>query len=218
MTRAKSVLSARLVGRGSDPRRHRNGASRASTPATGIRRTKGSFPIWVGAQRRSSTCRTPASPAATATTSRSAAPCAGFDILSAQVNFYDIDDPGTIVESFNLKTNAIVTGINIAGGKLSRNRHRLLRLLHTDDAHRRRRHLFVQPAPVRRQPGAADLCQSDDDVARLRLRCRSPAPSAGISANPAIGTFTTAVPEPETYLLMLAGLSAVGFAARRRRR
>jgi hypothetical protein len=33
-----------------------------------------------------------------------------------------------------------------------------------------------------------------------------------------VGTFTTAVPEPETYLLMLAGLGAIGLAARKRRR
>src|SRR5690349_21638469 len=46
-------------------------------------------------------------------------PCAGFDVLSAEVSFYDVADPGTILNSYSLNPNVIVNGINIAGGALT---------------------------------------------------------------------------------------------------
>ena len=42
--------------------------------------------------------------------------CAGFDVLSAEVSFYNIANPGTILNSYALDPNVIVNGINIAGG------------------------------------------------------------------------------------------------------
>ena len=46
-------------------------------------------------------------------------PCAGFDVLSAQVSFYNVADPTTILNSYALDPNVIVNGINIAGGHLA---------------------------------------------------------------------------------------------------
>ncbi len=45
-------------------------------------------------------------------------PCAGFDVISAEVSFYNIANPGTILESYALDPNVIVNGINLAGGHL----------------------------------------------------------------------------------------------------
>ncbi len=43
----------------------------------------------------------------------------GFDVLSAEVSFYDVANPGTILNSYALDPNVIVNGINIAGGHLA---------------------------------------------------------------------------------------------------
>ena len=45
--------------------------------------------------------------------------CAGFDVLSAQVSFYDTSAPATILGSFALDPDVVVTGISIAGGQLA---------------------------------------------------------------------------------------------------
>jgi hypothetical protein len=141
--------------------------------------------------------------------------CAGFDVLSAEVSFYNIANPGTILNSYALDPNVIVNGINIAGGHLSGidtgffdffvselsiagsgNFGFSLILFGGNQAQL----IFANPAET--SPGCAFL--------------PVPGASCGISANAATGVFAP-VAEPQTLALMLAGLGAIGVARRRRR-
>jgi hypothetical protein len=142
--------------------------------------------------------------------------CAGFSVLSAEVDLYNVASPSTILQSFNLNTNVIVNGIDISGGQLSG--------IDTGFFN-----FFVPTLPI---AGSGDYSFSlilfGGNKAQLIYAdptTTSPGcaflpvdrASCGVSANAAAGVFAP-VPEPETYALMLAGLGALGFAARRRRR
>jgi hypothetical protein len=144
--------------------------------------------------------------------------CAGFSVLSAQIGLYNIAAPGTILESFALSTDVNVTGIRIAGGQLTG----------VDTG------FFDSIVPSLGIAGGGDYSFSlilfGGDKAQLiyaKPKETSPAcaqfpvpgTSCGQSLNPAVGVFAIApIPEPETYALLLAGLAAIGFIARRRRR
>ena len=142
-------------------------------------------------------------------------PCAGFSVLSAQVSFYDIDAPSAILGTYNLSTDVNVTGIYLAGSQLTGVDTNFF-------------HYFVPTLDIA-GGGAYSFSLILYEGTKAQLIYANPttlspgcvflsAANCGVSADHAVGTFTTAVPEPETYLLMLAGLSAVGFASRRRRR
>jgi len=142
-----------------------------------------------------------------------AGPCAGFDVLSAHVDFYDVASPATILESFDLNPNVTVTSIDLASSQLSG--------VSTVNFQP-----FVPTLSI--AGGGADsfsliLFGNQAQLYYLNPTGESPAcvvlnpDRCGISANAPVGVFTAAVPEPETYALMLAGLGALGFIARRRR-
>jgi hypothetical protein len=143
--------------------------------------------------------------------------CAGFDILSAKLEFYNSTDPlHTVLQTFNLNPDVTVTGIAISGSRLTG-----IDTLFFDS---------VIPTLAIAGGGnyAFSLILFGGDLAQLiyaNPTTRSPAcdqfPVAGAtcghSANVAHAVFAP-IPEPETYALMLAGLGALGFVARRRRR
>ena len=150
--------------------------------------------------------------------------CAGFSVLTAQVTFYNFatdPNPATspVLESFNLNTSVIVNGITVAGGQLSG-----VGTGYFDD--------FVPSGGSASIAGGGDYAFSlillgDNKAQLIYATPASASPDCafvpvertqcGISQQAAVGTFTAVVPEPQTYALLLTGLAAVGFAARRRR-
>lgn len=148
--------------------------------------------------------------------------CSGFSITSATLTFYQNDggSPGTFLESFNLNTSADIQGIQIAGGALvGVNTNYFTPVVPTIDS-----------AIDGNGDYSFSLLLFGGNLAQLAyinpitntVGCLSSIPgqpeqNCGFSETNAVGVFAP-IPEPGTYALMLAGLGAIGFVARRRAR
>ena len=139
--------------------------------------------------------------------------CAGFDILSAEVSFYNVGDPSTILATYALNPDVLVNRIDIAGGQLVGVGTNFFAPFVSD--------LSIAGngeygfSLVLFQLNLAQLVAATPPT--LEAFCVTVQdPRCHLSANAAVGVFAP-IPEPETYALMLAGLGAIGVAARRRR-
>lgn len=157
--------------------------------------------------------------------------CGGTSFASMTVTFYETGDQfGAERQTFNVLTGPVsIARLGISGGQLTE-----------IDAG-----FFADFGPVSGDPsfgiagsgtssfalvlaGADVFNSSVENAGRLfygptgstgqnsAINAFFGVPGYGVSTNPATVT-VTAIPEPSTYALMLAGMAAVGFMARRRR-
>lgn len=144
--------------------------------------------------------------------------CGGFSVLSAQLFFYDIAAPATILESFDLNTNVFANGLDIAGNQLvGINTGFFGAVVPTGDSKPIAGGGAYSFSLILYNSTFAQLVYTKPTTASpLCTPFLGSSSECGYSANAAVGTITPAVPEPQTYALMLAGLGAIGWFARRR--
>lgn len=144
--------------------------------------------------------------------------CAGFAVLSAQLDFYNVAAPGTILESFTLNSSVPVSGVGIAGGQLVGINTGYFGAVVPSGASLPLAGNGIYGFSLILYDGTAAQLVYTNPTTASPFCLPGSSTECGFSSNAAVGTITAAVPEPQTYALMLAGLGALAWVARRTRR
>lgn len=144
--------------------------------------------------------------------------CAGFSVLSATLEFYDVASPSTVLESFNLNTNVFISGLDIAGGQLVGIDTGFFDAVVPSGASLAIAGGGAYAFSLYLYEGTSAQLVYTKPTTASQVCTPFSTNECGYSANAAVGTITPAVPEPQTYSLMLAGLGVLGWVARRRSR
>ena len=156
-----------------------------------------------------------------------AATCTGLSFSAMSVSFYNVAAPSTILETFDVLTGPVsIQSFTVTGGLLTGIEAGFFANFTPTGASSSIAGngaysfaLYVSAGPV---VGGSQVSNGDliyftsPSTGPSCIFSRNSSASCGVSQNVAVGAITP-VPEPKTYALMLAGLAAVGFMARRRR-
>ncbi len=143
----------------------------------------------------------------------------GMRVIDAQVNFYNLANPGLTVETLTFDPGVTVYKMFVGEGTLAAVSTDFLGPAHATSSIAGGGANYFDLKFLEALTGNVNLYHTLGSTDPICAFTGTPAGCGVSSTSPTITLrLVPSIPEPQTYALMLAGLGVVGFLARRRRR